>query len=149
MMRVLSIAMTVTVLASPAMGQSRMATSSITVERPLSVISVRPMSFSATAMSANVPASSATGEAIIQITGDPGRIYRVRLPAMIEADTAGSSIDSFTIRSDNAGDISTTLTARMDDAGQDRLHVGGLLRRVGGLMVTDVRAAIPLSIDYE
>jgi hypothetical protein len=39
--------------------------------------------------------------------------------------------------------------ARMDLAGQDRLHISGSLRQSSGIIITDVTAAIPLSVDYE
>ncbi len=149
MKRTILLAMIATGLTSPVLGQTRPATGSLTIERPLTIVAVRPMRFDRADSGIDaVPSRSAT-EAIIQITGDPGRIYRVRLPETIDADDAGSLIGSFTIWSDNAGDISQTLTAHMDSEGVDRLHVAGLLRRVDGIAVTDVLAAIPLSIDYE
>ncbi len=107
------------------------------------------MSFKETGGEVDAISGGAATEAIIEVTGDPGRVYRVRLPDMIEAGTEGATIDSFTLRSDNSGDISETLTARMDAHGFDRLHVGGQLRRTAGLVITEVSAAVPLSIDYE
>lgn len=83
------------------------------------------------------------------MTGDPGRLYRVRLPAAFASSTAGVTVDSFTIWSDDSGDTSNTLTARMDGSGQDRLRIGGSLRRSSTLVITDVTTAIPLSVDYE
>lgn len=133
----------------PALSQTRQATGTITVERALTVTGVRPMTFSEAGRQVDAVAGSQVSEAIIQVTGDPGRVYRVRLPADIDADDRGSTIGSFTLRSENSGDISETLTARMDERGLDRLHIGGRLRLVAGLVLTEVSAAIPLSIDYE
>ncbi|WGM31853.1 DUF4402 domain-containing protein [Brevundimonas sp. NIBR11] len=138
-------------LAGPSLAQTqtRPATGSIVIERALTVSGVRPMTFKESGREIDAVSGSEISEAIIEVTGDPGRVYRVRLPAAIEADGLGSTIDSFTLRSDNSGDISETLTARMDAHGFDRLHVGGQLRRTPGLVITEVSAAIPLSIDYE
>lgn len=131
------------------LAQSRMAEGAITIERALTVSTVRPLSFGRTsADGVPLPAGLAT-DAVIQITGDPGRVYRVRLPAAVRTESPAATIDSFTIRSDNSGDISETLTARMDLAGQDRLHISGSLRQSSGIIITDVTAAIPLSVDYE
>lgn len=138
-----------TLAAGPALSQTRQATAMITIERALTVSGVRPMTFKENGGEVDAVAGSEVSEAIIEVTGDPGRVYRVRLPDNIKADGVGSTIDSFTLRSDNSGDISETLTARMDAHGFDRLHVGGHLRRVPGLIITEVSAAIPLSIDYE
>ena len=141
--------LTLCALAGPALSQSRQSTATITVERALTVSGVRPMTFKESGREVDAVSGSEVSEAVIEVTGDPGRVYRVRLPENIEADGMGSTIDSFTLRSDNSGDISETLTARMDAHGFDRLHVGGQLRRTPGLIITEVSAAIPLSIDYE
>lgn len=135
--------------AGPCLAQSRHAGATLTVERALTVSGVRPMTFNSIGAQVDAVSSGEVSEAIIEVTGDPGRVYRVRLPSTIEADGIGSTIDSFTLRSDNSGDISTTLTARMDGKGHDRLHVGGRLIRSPGLVITEVSTAIPLSIDYE
>lgn len=132
-----------------ALAQSRIANSTVTIERALTISTVRALSFGrAPANGSTVPASGST-DAVIQVTGDPGRLYRVRLPAAIATSTPGITVDSFTIWSDNSGDISNTLTARMDGSGQDRLRIGGSLRRSSTLVITDVTTAIPLSVDYE
>jgi len=132
-----------------ALAQSRIADGAVTIERALTISTVRALSFGrVSANGGTIPASGST-DAIIQVTGDPGRQYRVRLPAAISTSTPGISIDSFTIWSDNSGDISNTLTARMDGSGQDRLRIGGSLRRSSTLVITDVTTAIPLSVDYE
>ena len=135
--------------AGPAFAQSRPATAALTVERALTMTGVQPMTFDAGHREVDAIASSSVSEAIIEVTGDPGRVYRVRLPETVAADDAGTTIGSFTLRSDNSGDISESLTARMDANGFDRLHVGGRLIRAPGLIITEVSAAVPLSIDYE
>lgn len=152
MIRLLSLIVIGLCLASdPALAQARRAraTSTIAIERAVTVSGVRPMSFREVGGEVDAVSGGGGTEAIIEVTGDPGRVYRVRLPDMIAAGAEGATIDSFTLRSDNSGDISETLSARMDAHGFDRLHVGGRLRRTAGLVITEVRAAVPVSIDYE
>lgn len=144
----LGLALTV-VFAGQAAAQSRTATGTLTVERALTISTVRPLSFGPSQVNGSIVASTGPTQAVIQVTGDPGRIYRVRLPATLATSTPGATIEGFTISSDNSGDISQSLTARMDDVGRDRLHIGGSLRRSGTIGLTEVTAAIPLSVDYE
>lgn len=136
-------------ISAEARAQSRLAESTVTIERALTISTVRPLTFGRVAAN-GVPMSSAgSADAVIQVTGDPGRLYRVRLPAAIMTSTPGTTIDSFTIWSDTAGDISQSLTGRIDDRGQDRLRIGGALRRSSAIILSDVTAAIPVSVDYE
>ncbi len=146
---ILGIGIAFSTLPHEVLAQSRLVESAVTVERALTISTVRSLSFGRIpANGATIPASGST-DAIIQVTGDPGRQYRVRLPAAIMTSTPGVTVDSFTIWSDNSGDIANTLTARMDGSGQDRLRIGGSLRRSSALVITDVTTAIPLSVDYE
>lgn len=149
MIRTLLCALAFAALAGQVQAQSRSAVSALTIERPLQVSTVRPLTFGPSQVDGTIASPTNPTEAVIQVTGDPGRIYRVRLPAAIATGVPGATIEGFTIWSDNSGDISRTLTARMDDVGHDRLHIGGSLRRSGTLVLTEVTAAIPLSVDYE
>lgn len=137
------------VLAGHAAAQSRSATGALTVERALTVSTVRPLSFGPSQVDGSIVSPTGPTEAVVQVTGDPGRLYRVRLPAAIATGVPGATIEGFTIWSDNSGDISQALTARMDGAGKDRLHIGGSLRRPSTLTLIEVTTAIPLSVDYE
>lgn len=131
------------------LAQSRIADSAVTIERALTISTIRSFSFGRVpANGGTIPASGST-DAIIQVTGDPGRLYRVRLPAAIMTSTPGTTVDSFTIWSDNSGDITQSLTGRIDEEGQDRLRIGGALRRSSTIILSDVTAAIPVSLDYE
>lgn len=133
--------------AAPAVAQ--VAGGSITIERALTVTSARPMAFGLSDEGVDAVASGEVSEAIIEVTGDPGRVYRIHLPDSVAAGPDGAVVEDFTLRSENSGDISHTLIARMDVRGFDRLYVGGRLRHSGGLSFTDINAAIPLTIDYE
>lgn len=149
MRSILLLALATALCAGPSLAQSSSSAGAITIERAVTVNAVQPMSFAATGSSSNAVSSGAMTEAIFEVTGDPGRVYRVRLPESIEADREGSTIDSFTLRSENSGDITETLTARMNAEGSDRLHIGGRLRGVRGMLITGTRAGIPMSVDYE
>jgi Domain of unknown function (DUF4402) len=149
MIRTLLCALAFAALAGQVQAQSRSAVSALTIERPLQVSTVRPLTFGPSQVDGSIAAPTGPTEAVIQVTGDPGRIYRVRLPAAIATGVPGATIDGFTIWSDTSGDISQTLTAKMDNTGHDRLRIGGSLRRSGTLVLTEVVAALPLSVDYE
>ena len=141
-----------TIHAAPALAQTRTATGSIQIERALTMSSVQPMSFVAARRNIQAAAGedSAVGTpAVIDITGDPGRIYRIRLPASIEAETGEGLIDGFRVWSETAGDVSRTLAGRLNEQGTDRLHISGSLSHVAGVSFTDLRAAVPVSVDYE
>lgn len=90
--------------------------------------------------------STASAPAVIRVTGDPGRTYRVNLPRSFSAPTGQATISQFRVWSQNSGDISETLTAHMDLQGQDTLRVTGVLSAV---TFVDVTAAMPVTVNYE
>ena len=141
--------------AEPAMAQTRMATGSIRVERALTLTNVQPMSFLATRRNtagpviADTPAAGSTAPAVIDITGDPGRVYRIQLPDAISAEIDNSVIGRFRIWSQTMGDVSTTLTGRLNGEGRDRLLISGVLTLTSGMAISDISTAVPVSIDYE
>lgn len=149
MIRQLALTLAFVMLAGAAEAQSRTGGASLTIERPLTVSTVRPLTFGPSQVDGTIQAKRVSTQAIIRVTGDPGRIYRIRLPSSVTAPSAGAVIEGFTIWSDNSGDISEVLTARMDDTGRDRLHIGGQLRNSGSLTLSEVTTAVPLSVDYE
>lgn len=146
----LIIALLVTGLSSPVLAQSASGAASLTVSRGLSVATVRPMRLQ---LSPGDAALSVTGvtladaPAMIQISGDPGRVYRIRLAPVGEGATA-AVIDDLRIWSANAGDISVARVSHMDLQGRDLLRVSGRLR-VSENPAADAVATLPLSIDYE
>ncbi len=135
-------------IGTASLAQSQTATAGIIIERSLRVTAVRPMAFEPVPGNVDPVSSGAVTEAIIEVTGDPGRAYRVSLPSMIEAEDIGI-IDGLTLRSETSGDITESMTGRMNDVGSDRLHVGGRLHAVPGLLISGVTAAVPMTIDYE
>jgi hypothetical protein len=125
------------------------ASASLTIERSLSVATVRPMSFNPVSSRTGGVVMTPSGPAVIRITGDPGRVYRVTLPTRVVAGPGDLTVDTLTVISDNSGDITRNLTARMDSAGFDRLQITGLLSQQTGIAVTNVSAAVPIGVDYE
>lgn len=127
----------------------RTAAGSITVERSLTISSVQPMSFASTTTRADSAVVAQSTEAVIRVTGDPGRVYRVTLPESVVAQPGDATVDALRVVSDNSGDITSTLTARMDASGLDRLHISGRLSQSNGITLTNVTAAVPVGVDYE
>ena len=142
-------------IAAPTIAQTRVATGSILVERALTLSNVQSMSFVATrrniAGSSMVeePAAASTAPAVIDITGDPGRIYKIQLPETVSAEVADTVIDGFQVWSETMGDVTTTMSGRLNSEGRDRLLISGVLTGATGMIITNVSAAVPVSIDYE
>lgn len=135
-------------IGNASLAQSQTSTAGITIERSLRVRSVRPITFDPVGATVDPVSSGAVTEAVIEVTGDPGRAYRVTLPASIQADEIGT-IDGFTLHSETSGDITVTLSGQMNELGSDRLHIGGRLRSLPGLLISGIRAAVPMTLDYE
>jgi len=135
--------------AFPALAQET-ARATLNVERSLSIASVRPIQ-----LSPNDPVASLSmradirpdAPAVIRITGDPGRLYRIRVPRTLAASDGVVLVEDLKIWSENTGDISKSRTSRMDFQGRDLLHVSGRLRPPAG--AAEPIAALPLSIDYD
>lgn len=122
---------------------------SITIERSLTISSVQRMSFAPATSRAGSAVMTQSSEAVIRVTGDPGRVYRVTLPAAVVAQPGDLSVEAFTVISENSGDITDSLTARVDDSGLDRLHISGRLNQSSGITLTNVTASVPVGVDYE
>lgn len=122
----------------------------LTIERAMTVSSVQPMTFGRSAEASSLELGpSSSRDAVIRVTGDPGRVYRVTLPRIILAQPGDVPVTTLSIYSDNAGDITQTLTARTDSNGVDRLHVRGRLEAASGMSFSDVTSAVPVGVDYE
>ncbi len=152
----------IAVSGSPALAQSRRAnaTGAIQVERALTLSNVQSMSFVATRRNADgAPAPNATtadpnrdasdAPAVIDITGDPGRVYRIQLPETIDTQRSAGVISGFQVWSETVGDVSRTMTGRLNAEGHDRLRISGVLTTASGMIITDVQTAVPVNIDYE
>jgi hypothetical protein len=150
-------AVAVSVAAPAATAQSRVATGAIQVERALTLSNVQSMSFLATrrniagaeAAAIDETTGPSSAPAVIDVTGDPGRVYRIQLPETIRADIADSVINGFQVWSETMGDVSETMAGRLNSEGHDRLRISGVLTTTRGVVLTDVSAAVPVSIDYE
>jgi len=153
MIRSLVLAISLCGVAAPALAQTDesppKANASLTVERSLTIAAVQPMSFNRVSIGTSVTVTTQSGTAVMRVSGDPGRVYRVTLPAAIVARPGDMAVDLFTVISDNSGDITQNLTARMNSEGSDRLEITGLLRKPVGIALSNVSAAVPIGVDYE
>lgn len=148
-LRPLPFAILLVACAYPALAQEP-ARATLSVERSLSIASVRPIQLSpedriaTLSMRADIQPNA---PAVIRVTGDPGRVYRIRVPSTLASVEGVALVEDLRIWSENTGDISDTRTSRMDFEGRDMLRVSGRLRRAGGVATSF--AALPLSIVYE
>lgn len=134
--------------AAPAFTQT--ADSSLTVQRSLSVATVRATQVASPGQGATLSLRALVdpdAPAEVQVTGDPGRVYRIRIPTSLMAADGQTIIDDLKIWSANSGDVSTTRVAHMDLQGRDLLRITGRLRLADGAILDAV--SLPLSIDYE
>jgi hypothetical protein len=130
--------------------QSGRAAAALTVEgSAITISAIRPLTFAVPAPSANTTAALAGEPAILEISGDPGRAYRIRLPDTVATGDENDIVDHLTIQSQTSGDVSKTLTGRMNADGHDRLYIGGLLRRVTEIITAPITTTVPVSLDYE
>lgn len=95
------------------------------------------------------PHSQPDAPAVIQVTGDAGQTYRVRVPRFVPAGQEATVVEGVSIVSANSGDVSDTGVARMDAEGKDTLRVVGRLSLLGPDVLPNSVTALPLSIDYE
>lgn len=148
-LRILPLTILVFASALPALAQEP-ARATLSVERSLSIASVRPIQLSpddpvaTLSMRADIQPDA---PAVISVTGDPGRVYRVSVPRTLASPEGVVLVENLQIWSENTGDISTSRTSRMDFEGRDLLHVSGRLRP--GTGAAKPFATLPLSIDYD
>lgn len=105
----------------------------------------------------NTARSSCSGQpdcmpyrASFDVSGDPGRRYRVSMPARIVAygvrTGAGLPVVSLEAHSLNAP--SAAGEGRLDNAGRDRFFVGGTLQVPAGTVPDVFRAELPVIVAY-
>ncbi|RZJ19678.1 MAG: hypothetical protein EON91_00160 [Brevundimonas sp.] len=138
--------------ASAAQAQQATANASLRVVDSYAVSATQPMRLARTASlrpSPTAPVSQPDAPAVIQVTGDAGQSYRVRVPRFVPASQDATVVEGVSVWSANAGDVSDTGMARMDAEGRDTLRVVGRLSLLGLDGVSNAVTALPLSIDYE
>jgi len=148
--RLFVLALTIGLTATPAVGQT--ARGSLEVQRSLSVAAVHVIPARPNALSASLSVLSDPGRSgapsVVMVRGDPGRVYRIRVPDTLVSDQGVAVVEALHIWSANTGDVSTARVSHMDLDGRDLLRITGRLRqegsgRKGGIM------ALPLTINYE
>lgn len=132
----------------PAAAQSRAeASAGLQIQRGLNISAASPMQFQA-GSSARGAATPGDTPAVIVVSGDPGRLYRLRLPQFVSAPGGGALIEMLEVRSRSSGDISKSRVGRIDGSGSDILTIRG---RLMGRMASEAKVtlAIPMSLDYD
>ena len=137
----LIIAAAAVLCATSAQAQSATGGAALQIHRSLSVAALSPMHLErdreAVALIAQ-DAGALDSAAVIRLSGDAGRAYRIRLPRPSQAEWRNLSIWSA-----NDGDISGGLSGRLDAEGQDTLTIIGQPSQQAGM------AVLPVSIDYD
>lgn len=149
---VLAALVTLVAGASPALAQQATATAGLRVVDSYAVSATQPMRLARTSglrASPTAPVSQPDAPAVIQVTGDAGQSYRVRVPRFVPASQDATVVEGVSVWSANAGDVSDTGMARMDAEGRDTLRVVGRLSLLGLESGANGVTALPLSIDYE
>lgn len=137
---------------SPALAQQATATAGLRVVDSYAVSATQPMRLARTAgprASPAAPVSPPDAPAVIQVSGDAGQSYRVRVPRFVPAAQDATVVQGVSIWSANAGDVSETGMANMDAHGRDTLRIVGRLSLLGLDSLSNAITALPLSIDYE
>ncbi|MBD7941584.1 DUF4402 domain-containing protein [Brevundimonas guildfordensis] len=147
LMRLAFPAVAAVVLSVPQGAVAEPVRSTLSVVRSLSIASVRPIQLAhgpldrPLGVSAEMPIDA---PAVIQIAGDPGRVYRIRAPQALVTARGETVLDDLRLWSANTGEVSSSRAGRMDANGRDVLYVTGRLTAAG-----TGRASLPISIAYE
>jgi len=83
------------------------------------------------------------------ITGEPGRVYRVAVPASVRTSAGALQVNAFTLWSSTQGDISKTRLGAFSAKGADSLRLGGTLTVPKGTKQGIYAALVPVTISYE
>lgn len=126
------------------------ADSSLTVQRSLSVVAIRSIQIASPGQGTSLSLRALVdpdAPAEVRVTGDPGRVYRIRIPSSLLSADGEVILDNLKIWSLNTGDVSQTKVSHMDLEGRDLLRITGRLRLESGETLDAI--SLPLSIDYE
>ena len=157
--------------AGQAVPSQRAAGASVTILRPLAITNSANLSFgrvqpqgsndggSAT-ISAAPPVTRTTdrasglaggGEtpAIRGIVGEPTRLYRITLPAMVTSNPGGYLVNAFRLWTANRGDITATGLGQLSSTGQDTLRIGATITFPKTAKQDIFTANVPITISYE
>jgi hypothetical protein len=160
--------------ASPALAQasaSRSGSASITVIRPLSVSVDKVLNFGRLQPQQNGANVSATIAATLPavrtsdrvsllsggtetpgrflIRGEPGRTYRISLPASVASSPGNYVVNSFTAWTASNGNAGATISGQFNSSGNDTVQIGATIRFTQGAKQDVFTAAIPINIAYE
>ena len=151
-------------------GADRSAKASASVIRPIAVTRVTDLSFGrlqGTAQDGTVtlPARApskpvATAVTMVkggttesaferQLSGEPGRLYRVTVPASTYTTTGRLLVNAFTLWTANRQDVSSTKMSVFDKKGADTLRLGATLRVPKNTPLAQYDAQVAVTISYE
>lgn len=150
---------------------SQSGSASISLIRPLSIVQAAQLNFGRLQPQGNGSPGTATVAApppttrasngvsllsggaetplIRTISGEPGRAYRITLPAAVISSPGGYAVDTFTIWSANRGIITTTKLGQLDATGKDTIRVGATISLPKGAKQIEPGAAVAIMISYE
>lgn len=83
------------------------------------------------------------------LTGEPGRIYRVGVPASVRTKSGNLLVSSFTLWSATQGEISRTRLGAFSAQGADSVRLGATLTVPKGTRQGIYAALVPVTISYE
>lgn len=122
---------------------------SITIREAVAISSMRPMRLQAIDADSGVSLGAVGGQAdapaVVQVTGDPGSVYRIRVPEAAAAE--GVVVEALEVHSLTSGDITGEGVARMSAEGRDVLTISGRLRLATADGVEN--APLMIAIAYE
>lgn len=143
----------------------------ITIFRPLSVAATANMSFGrlqpqgnaqpGTVVLTSMPPiqripngistlpGGAETPAVRTISGEPGKIYRIIVPASAVSSQGGHLVNAFTLWTENGGNITTTRVGQLNASGTDVLRIGATINLPKGTKQETYTVNVPISILYE
>ncbi len=149
----------------------RASNGTITIFRPLSVTATANMSFGRLQPQGNGQPGSviltsapptqriATGvstlpggtetPAIRTLSGEPGKIYRITVPASAVSTQGGHLVNAFTLWTQNGGNVTSTRIGQLNASGTDVLRVGATINFPKGTKQNTYTVSVPISILYE
>jgi hypothetical protein len=157
---------------SAATAASRSATASVTVVRVITVSRAATMAFgravptgaspfgyvilpapppsARAAQAATLLPGATSSPLILNVTGEPGRAYRINVPASASSSPSRFSVNTFSIWTQTSGDVTTSKSSRFDASGRDTIRIGGRLAIPKSTPAAQSYTAdVPVTIGYE
>jgi hypothetical protein len=85
----------------------------------------------------------------VSVTGEPGRAYRIAVPATATSTPGGYGVRTLTVATRTSGLVTTLRQAQLDAAGTDTVYVGATLDLPKGAKADAYAAQFTIAIAYE